>query len=422
LPCYCRQLEKFFFYTVIFITMQNLIKNLIQKNSSKIVLVVLDGLGGVPVNGKTELEAADTPNLDALAKESACGLHIPVDMGITPGSGPGHFALFGYNPVECQIGRGILESLGLKLDVKNTDVSVRCNYATIKDGLITDRRAGRIPTEQSRKLTEKLQSEIKTIDEAELIFGPGMEHRFAVILRFPEPLEPDSAAIDDTDPQLEGKAPLYPAPLSKNAERVSRVAEKLIDTVHELLKDEKQANYILMRGFSVKPVLPTFQEVFGLKALAIATYPMYGGLAKLVGMDTPEISGTVSDEIDFLKKNYNDYDFFFLHVKKIDSYGEDGNFAEKAARISEFDELLPRILDLKPDVLIITGDHSTPALMKSHSWHPVPVLLKSPYVLGGLCSSFSERECHKGELGLFQTIKLMPLALAHAKRLKKFGA
>jgi len=249
-----------------------------------------------------------------------------------------------------------------------------------------------------------------------------MEHRFAVMLRFPSPLEPDAGAIEDTDPQLEGKAPLRPVPLSKNAERVSRVAEKLISSAHELLKDEKQANYILMRGFSVKPHLPTFEEAFGLKALAIATYPMYGGLAKLVGMDTPVVSGTVADEIDFLKKHYNDYDFFFLHVKKVDSYGEDGNFAEKAARISEFDELLPRILDLKPEVLIITGDHSTPAVMKSHSWHPVPVLLKSPYVLGGLCNGFSERECHKGELGLFRTVKLMPLALAHAGRLKKFGA
>lgn len=403
-------------------TMQELIKNLTQKNSSKIILVVLDGLGGLPVNGKTELETANTPNLDALAKASACGLHIPVDIGITPGSGPGHFGLFGYDPIECRIGRGILEALGLKLDVRKTDIAVRCNYATIRDTLIVDRRAGRIPTEHSRKLTEKLQAEIKTIDEAELIFAPGMEHRFAVLMRFPEPLEPDAAAIEDTDPQLEGRAPLYPSPLSKNAERVSRVAEKFINIVHEVLKDEKQANYILMRGFSVKPDLPTFQETYGLKALAIATYPMYGGLAKLVDMETAEVKGDVADEIDFLEKNYKNYDFFFLHVKKIDSYGEDGNFTEKAARISEFDELLPRILGLNADVVMITGDHSTPAVMKSHSWHPVPALLKSPYVLGGLCNSFSERECHKGELGIFKTVKLMPLALAHSKRLKKFGA
>ncbi len=402
--------------------MQKLIKPLIQKNDSKIILVVLDGVGGLPINGKTELEAANTPNLDALARESACGLHVPVAYGITPGSGPGHLGIFGYDPIECQIGRGILEALGLGLEVRKTDVAVRCNYATIKDGIIVDRRAGRIPTEQSKKLTEKLQSELSRIDEAELIFAPGMEHRFAVLLRFPEPLEPDATMIPDTDPQKEGLAPLYPASLSKNAEKVSRIAEKLINMAHEILKDEEKANYILTRGFSGMPHIPTFQEAFGLKSLAIATYPMYRGLAKLVGMDTPAIEGSVEDEIKFLKERYNDYDFFFLHVKKIDSYGEDGNFEGKAARIEEFDKLLPQILELKPDVLIMTGDHSTPALMKGHSWHPVPVLLKSPYVLGGLCSAFSERECTKGELGIFPAVNLIPLALANSLRLKKFGA
>ena len=402
--------------------MQKLIKPLIQKNDSKIILVVLDGVGGLPINGKTELEAASTPNLDALAWESACGLHVPVAYGITPGSGPGHLGIFGYDPIECQIGRGILEALGLGLEVRKTDVAVRCNYATIKDGIIVDRRAGRIPTEQSKKLTEKLQSELSRIDEAELIFAPGMEHRFAVLLRFPEPLEPDATMVPDTDPQKEGLAPLYPAPLSKNAEKVSRIAEKLINMAHEILKDEEKANYILTRGFSGMPHIPTFQEAFGLKSLAIATYPMYRGLAKLVGMDTPAIEGSVEDEIKFLKEKYNDYDFFFLHVKKIDSYGEDGNFEGKAARIEEFDKLLPRILELKPDVLIMTGDHSTPALLKSHSWHPVPVLLKSPYVLGGLCSAFSERECTKGEFGIFPAVNLIPLALANSMRLKKFGA
>ncbi len=402
--------------------MQKLIKPLIQKNDSKIILVVLDGVGGLPINGKTELEAANTPNLDALARESACGLHVPVAYGITPGSGPGHLGIFGYDPIECQIGRGILEALGLGLEVRKTDVAVRCNYATIKDGIIVDRRAGRIPTEQSRKLTEKLQSKLSRIDEAELIFAPGMEHRFAVLLRFPEPLEPDATMIPDTDPQKEGLAPLYPAPLSKNAEKVSRIAEKLINMAHEILKDEEKANYILTRGFSGMPHIPTFQEAFGLKSLAIATYPMYRGLAKLVGMDTPAIEGSVEDEIKFLKERYNDYDFFFLHVKKIDSYGEDGNFEGKAARIEEFDKLLPQILELKPDVLIMTGDHSTPALIKGHSWHPVPVLLKSPYVLGGLCSAFSERECTKGELGIFPAVNLIPLALANSMRLKKFGA
>ncbi|MBI5098017.1 MAG: 2,3-bisphosphoglycerate-independent phosphoglycerate mutase [Nitrospirae bacterium] len=403
--------------------MQELIKPLIQKNSSKIVMIVLDGVGGLPnASGKTELETANTPNLDALARESACGLHIPVAHGITPGSGPGHLGIFGYNPVDCQIGRGILEALGLGMEVRKTDVAVRCNYATIKDGIIKDRRAGRIPTEQSKKLTEKLQKGIKKIDDVELIFAPGMEHRFAVLMRFPDNLKPDAAMISDTDPQKEGNAPLLPAAHSKNAGRVSKIAEKLINTAHEILKNEEKANFILTRGFSNMPHIPNFDEAFGLNALAIATYPMYRGLARLVGMDTPALEGSVEDEITFLKKKYNEYDFFFLHVKKVDSYGEDGNFEGKVERIAEFDKLLPQILELKPEVLVITGDHSTPAIMKGHSWHPVPVLLKSPYVLGGICKAFSERECVKGELGIFPALNIMPLALAHAGRLKKFGA
>lgn len=402
--------------------MQKVIKPLIQKNDSKIILVVLDGVGGLPVNGKTELEVANTPNLDALAKESACGLHVPVVYGITPGSGPGHLGIFGYNPIECQIGRGVLEAIGLGLEVRRTDVAVRCNYATIKDGVIVDRRAGRIPTEQSRKLTEKLQGELSKIDEAELIFAPGMEHRFAVLIRFPKNLEPDAAMIPDTDPQKEGKPPIPLQPRSKNAEKVSRIAEKFINKAHEILKDEEKANFVLTRGFSGMPHILTFQEAFGLNALAIATYPMYRGLARLVGMDTPVIEGSVEDEIVFLKQKYNEYDFFFLHVKKVDSYGEDGNFEGKVAKIEEFDRLLPQILELNPDVLVITGDHSTPALLKSHSWHPVPVLLRSPYVLGGLCKRFTERECTKGELGIFPAVNIMPLALANALRLKKFGA
>lgn len=402
--------------------MQKILKGLVQKNSTKIVLVVLDGLGGLPVDGKTELEAAHTPNLDALAQAGACGLHVPVAYGITPGSGPGHLSLFGYDPVEFQIGRGILEALGLGMEVKKTDICLRCNYATIENGVIKDRRAGRIPTEQSRKITEKLGSTIKQIDDAEILFAPGMEHRFAVIFRFPEPLAPDADSVNDTDPQKEGNAALPPVASSEDAERVSKVAEKFIATVSAVLKEEKVANYVLLRGFSGMPNIPSFDEVYGLNAVAVANYPMYGGLAKLVGMHTPHVVGGVQEEIDYLKANYSSHDFFFVHVKKVDSYGEDGNFEGKCARIEEFDALLPQILSLSPDVLIITGDHSTPALLRGHSWHPVPVLIKSPYVLGGLCSGFSERECTKGELGIFPTVNLMPLALANAGRLKKFGA
>lgn len=401
---------------------QNLIRPLIQQNNTKIIFVVLDGLGGLPVKGKTELESASTPNLDSLARVSACGRHIPVSYGITPGSGPGHLGIFGYDPVEHQIGRGILETLGLGMDVKRTDVAVRGNYATVRDGVITDRRAGRIPTEQSTVLTERLQKEIQTIDEAEIIFAPGKEHRFALLIRFREPLEPDSAMITDTDPQREGKPPLNPLPLSENSKKVSRIAESLISKAEEILKDEEKANFILTRGYSGMPHLLTYKEAFGLNALAIATYPMYRGLAKLVGMETPELEGDVEDEINYMKQSYNEFDFFFLHVKKIDSYGEDGNFVGKARQIEAFDKLLPEILGLNPDVLVLTGDHSTPAVLKSHSWHPVPVLIKSPNVMGGLNETFSERECIKGELGMFPAVNLMPLTLAHSGRLKKFGA
>jgi 2,3-bisphosphoglycerate-independent phosphoglycerate mutase len=403
--------------------MRDLIRDLVVKNSTKIILLVLDGIGGLPrADGKTELEAAPTPNLDALARTSACGLHTPVDMGITPGSGPGHLALFGYDPVEFQIGRGILEAFGLGLDVKNTDVAMRCNYSTIKDGVIEDRRAGRIPTAESRKLTERLQSEIKEIDDAEIIFAPGMEHRFAVLLRFPEPLEPGAAALNDTDPQEAGKSPLTLTPGTPESERVAKVAEKLISMTAEILKDEEKANYTILRGFSQKSPMPTFGEAYGLRALAVAAYPMYRGVSKLVGMDAPDLEGDIREELDFLKENYDKYDFFFVHIKKIDSYGEDGNFKAKAEKIAEVDAALPEILGLDPDVLIITGDHSTPSVLKNHSWHPVPVLIKSPYVLGGLAQAFSEREFVKGELGIFPTVSLMPLALAHAGRLKKFGA
>lgn len=407
--------------------MQNFIHNLVIRNNTKIVLLVLDGLGGIPATdgphkGKTELEAAATPNMDALAAISACGLQMPVDIGITPGSGPGHLTLFGYDPKEHKIGRGILEALGLGLDIGHNDIALRCNYSTIKDGLIVDRRAGRIATALSREITLRLQRDITQIDDAEITFAPGMEHRFAVRMRFPEPLKQGAADINDTDPQKEGKAPLEPMSDSPAASRVIDVAKKLARRVDELLKFEEKANYILMRGFAQKPAMPSFEEAYGLKALAIAAYPMYRGVAKLVGMHAPDLTGDIPEEIAFLKQNYNDYDFFFVHIKKVDSYGEDGNFDAKTAKISDVDKVLPDILSLKPDVLIITGDHSTPAMMKSHSWHPVPVMIASKYAWGGLCTAFNERECTRGELGIFPGKAIMPLAMANAGRLNKYGA
>lgn len=402
--------------------MQKLIKGLIQRNNSKILMIVLDGVGGLPVNGKTELEVANKPNLDNLAAASACGLHFPVGYGITPGSGPGHLGLFGYDPKEWQIGRGVLEALGLGVELKKTDIAIRVNYATIENGIIKDRRAGRPATEESKKITQRLQENIRKIDNVEIIFESGMEHRFAVVLRFPEPLPKGSDSIKDTDPQKEGKAPISVIPETSQAEIVAEITKKLIDKILNIIKNEPKANYVLFRGFSQVPDIPHFADVYGLNPLCIAVYPMYRGLAKLIGMEAPSLKGDIKEEIEFLKNNYNNYEFFFMHIKKVDSYGEDGNFKAKADKISEFDTFMPRIFELNPDVLIITGDHSTPALMKSHSWHPVPVILNSPYVLGQTCKAFTERECLKGELGIFPSMNLMSLALANAGRLKKFGA
>jgi 2,3-bisphosphoglycerate-independent phosphoglycerate mutase len=407
--------------------MDNL-KSLLKKSDSKILLIVLDGIGDLPLkNGKTPLETAKTPNLDFLAKKSALGLHIPVDYGITPGSGPGHLGIFGYDPLKINIGRGVLEALGVGIELKETDVAIRGNFATVKyeNGIpiVVDRRAGRIPTEENKRLINYLSSHISKIEDAQVILQSGREHRFVVVFRFPYKVSSEVETINDTDPQTIWKPPLKPEGKGEIAEKVSRIAETFSQKVAELLKNEPKANYVLLRGFSVRPDLETFEEKFGLKACCIATYPMYKGLASLVGMKIIDFEGeTIKDEIETLKKEWQNFDFFFLHIKKTDSAGEDGNFELKTKIIEDFDSLLPEILALNPSVLCITGDHSTPCILKAHSWHSVPVLIYSPYVLGGTSERFTEREALKGELGIFYAYKLMPLLLAHAGKLKKYGA
>jgi len=405
-----------------------LVEGLIKKGEGKIVKVVLDGIGDLPVKeGKTSLELAYTPNLDRLAKKSATGLHIPVDYGITPGSGPGHLGIFGYDPSQITIGRGVLEALGVGIELRDTDVAVRGNFATVEyhqqTPIVIDRRAGRIPTEENQRLIAKLSEKIKNIEDVEIILKPGMEHRFVVVFRFPEKVPEAVNLINDTDPQVLGKAPLPLSSPTPEVKKIIGVVSKFITQASEILKDEPKANFVLLRGFSVKPNLPTLQERFGLNPCCIATYPMYKGLASLVGMKILSFKGMdIKDEIQTLKEVWEDYDYFFIHIKKTDSYGEDGNAEGKVKIIETFDQSLPEILNLNPTVLCITGDHSTPCIMKGHSWHPVPTLIFSPYVLGNTSERFTERECLKGELGMFYAYKLMPLLLAHAGRLKKFGA
>lgn len=403
------------------------IKSLKQKNSSKIVLCVLDGLGGLPVNGKSELEFASTPNLDVISKHSALGLQHPVSVGITPGSGAAHLGLFGYDPLVYDIGRGVLEVLGLGLEMTSHDLAIRGNFATVEyeDGkpIVTDRRAGRISTEENKRITEKIRSKIDEIHDVKVSITSGLEHRFALILSFPLSLPETSDDISDTDPQEVGKSPIIPKGRNITAQKVAKELEKIINEIVEVIKDEKKANYILLRGISTFPKLPTYEDRYGLNAGCIATYPMYKGVSKLVGMEVLEVKGdSIESEVDTLIRDYDSKDFFYMHIKKTDSYGEDGNFEAKAKVIEEFDAQLPRILKLSPEVLLITGDHSTPAAMKAHSWHPVPVLLQSKHCFGNNSSGFSENGCRAGELGIFKSTDLMPLMLAHGGRLKKYGA
>jgi 2,3-bisphosphoglycerate-independent phosphoglycerate mutase len=413
-------LTSIFDYFIVVLTMdwETIFREISVQTDSKIILFVMDGLGGLPVNGKTELEAAHTPNLDALAAKSVCGLTDPVFMGITPGSGPAHLSLFGYDPTHYILGRGILEALGIGVDVGKNDLVARGNFATLKDALIVDRRAGRIPTSENEKLCQKLNDSLNEVDGTQVSLFPGKEHRFVV--KFTGTGLSDS--LSDADPQKENQPRVPAQALSSEAEKTARIVNNFIDRVTEILKDSLPANTVLLRGFSGCPSLPLMSELYKVNAAAIANYPMYKGLAKLVGMKILDVGANVSDLFDVAEKNFNDYDFFYVHLKKTDSAGEDGDFDAKKKAIEEADGYIPRLLALKPEVLVVTSDHSTPSVLKSHSWHPNPFLLFSNSSQPDGVNRFSERECSQGFLGRFQAIYAMPLMLAHAGKLKKFGA
>ena len=397
-----------------------LVASLQQPADSKVVLLVMDGLGGLPIQtgGPTELEAANTPNLDALAALSMCGLHQPVGTGITPGSGPAHLALFGYDPLTYQVQRGVLEALGVDFPLQRQDVAARGNFCTMDDGgRLTDRRAGRIPTEVAAKLCDLL-SEIE-LPGVELFVKPVKDYRFLFVLRGPDL----SDAISETDPQMTGVPPLEPTALRPEAATTAELVRLFLERAQDVLKDHHPANSMVLRGFAQTPDWPTFTEVYGMRAAAIALYPMYRGVAKLVGMEVLDVHGDLEDEFALLEQAWADYDFFFLHIKPTDSAGEDGAFDRKVGVIEQVDALLPRLLALDPDVVVVTGDHSTPAALKAHSWHPVPAMLYAKTGRRDSVTRFGETACLSGGLGPhLPGCDLLPLALAHAQRMKKFGA
>jgi len=398
----------------------DVLRELIRPSETKIVFAVIDGLGGLPSlqKGLTELEAAHTPHLDALARESICGLHQPVATGITPGSGPGHLGLFGYEPLRYRVGRGVLSALGIGFDLKWEDVAARGNFCTLDDrGQVVDRRAGRISSKRNRELCDQLRN--IQVEGVEVFVETVKEHRFLLVLRG----EMLSGDVSDTDPQQTGKPPRDPVPLSEDARKTSDVVNRFADHARHVLAENHSANMVLLRGFSKKPEWPQMGEIFGVKPAVIAGYPMYRGLGRLIGMEVIQTGEEFDEELQSLKENWDGYDFFFIHAKPADSAGEDGDFDRKVSWIEHFDERVPQILSLKPDVLVVTGDHSTPSVMKSHSWHPVPVLLRASTCRRDPVERFSETACLAGGLGpRLPAADLMPLALAHARRLEKFGA
>jgi len=399
--------------------MANLVDGVATGSGGKIVLLVADGVGGLPhpETGLTELETARTPNLDALARESSCGLHVPIAPGITPGSGPAHMALFGYDPVRYKIGRGVLEALGIGFDLRHGDVAIRVNFATVdEEGRITDRRAGRIPTEKCEELTARLdQIQLPLV---ELFVRPVKEHRAVIVLRGTGL----AGGLKDTDPQATGVPPLPIGITDGVQEKTADLLNAFLAAAGELLKEEPAANAITMRGIAALEEIPSVGERFRIRAAALAEYPMYRGVAGLVGMDVLPKVETADEVEEALRAAYRDYDLVFVHFKKTDSTGEDGSFDAKVAATEELDEVVARVRGVDPDVLLVTGDHSTPSAMAMHSWHPVPVLVRAASARVDDVATFGESACLRGSLGTVRAVDLMPLMLAHAGRLAKFGA
>jgi 2,3-bisphosphoglycerate-independent phosphoglycerate mutase len=402
-----------------------LYSHLAVKTNAKLALLVLDGLGDIATreqNYLTPLEAAATPNLDRLAKDGAQGRMIPVAPGITPGSGPGHLGLFGYDPLEFQVGRGVIEALGLGVELKAGDIAARANFCTLNEkGIVTDRRAGRIETKITEGLCALLSRKIKKAGDVQVLIKPGKGHRFVVIFRG-KGLE---GPLTDADPNREG----LPVPTAEPTDPTSAPQKKTAAVIADffrqalaVLAGKKPANGFLLRGIAHQPEMPSFEERYGLKPACLAVYPMYKGLAQLVGMTKIEGPQTIAEQFQRYLAEFDNYNYFFIHYKYTDMHGEDGNFEAKKKAIEEFDAALPILLQKHPDVLAITGDHSTPCALKSHSWHPQPVLLCSPCCGSDKLERFTETGANLGSLGIFEAKYLIRLMQANARMFDKFGA
>jgi 2,3-bisphosphoglycerate-independent phosphoglycerate mutase len=402
------------------LTQESVVTEMARPEGGKALLLVMDGLGGYRTAERgSELTEASTPNLDRLAGEGSLGLHDPVTRGITPGSGAGHLGLFGYDPLNYEIGRGALSAAGIGFELQPGDVAARVNFCTLAaDGTIADRRAGRLPTEEAAAICELLMREVHLDGEVEFFLQPEREHRGLLVLRG-KGLDRD---LTDTDPQVTGVPPLEPEARTPEAARTAELVSQVLDQARSLLAGRERGNFLLLRGFDSVKDMPSFPDRYQVKALAIAAYPMYVGISRLLGFETHQVEGAAKEEVDALAELLPDHDFVFMHIKKTDSAGEDGDFERKVAAIEEVDALVPRILEAGVEVLAVTGDHSTPAQMAAHSWHPVPVLLWGGTAAADGLPKFDEVNCRQGSLGRFEAKHLLPQLLAAAGRLTKYGA
>ncbi len=398
----------------------NTIQSLAEKNENRIVLLVLDGVGDCSNDGKgTALQIAATPNMDKLAGKSALGLAHPVAPAITPGSGPGHLGLFGYDPLIYKVGRGVLSANGIGFELQQGDVAARLNFCTLDDnGNVSDRRAGRISTEKNEELVKKIKEKLEPPNGIDIFMETVAEHRTLLVLRGKDLTD----NLGDTDPQETGVPPLAPDRKPYGSSRTADIVKNLLDQIKEILDDEEKANFLLTRGFAQQPEWPSFAERYQVKPAAVAGYPMYKGISRLLGIEIFSEAKEAEQICKDVVRALQDHTFVFGHYKYTDKTGEDGDLDEKVKVIEDMDKALPDLIGADPDVLIITGDHSTPPSLESHSWHPVPVLMKAPYLRGDSGDQFDEVSCRNGELGTFYARELMPLALAHSGKLQKYGA
>ena len=404
---------------------------------NKILMIIFDGIGDRPVkelDDKTPLEAANTPNLDLLAEKGINGIMDTISPGIRPGSDTGHLAMLGYNPFDVYTGRGPFEAAGIGLELKPEYVAFRCNFATVDNGKITNRRAGRI-----KEGTKELAEAVNDIDlGVDFHFQEAVEHRG--VLLFKE--KGLGAQVTDVDPHgpggeyHESKSSIDNEVNRKTAEIINEFTKKSYEvlTDHPVNRKREEegkppANIILSRGSGEVPKIKSIEEKYDLKAAGITGIPLVKGVCRLAGMDIIDVKGAtggLDTDIEGMmisaKKALEDYNFVLVNVKGCDLLGHDGKAIEKKEFIEKLDKSISRFHDIEDTYCAFTGDHSTPVDVKGHSGDPLPLTICGTGVRTDQVQKFNERSCAGGGLGRITGNDLFNTLLDLANKAEKFGA